>query len=310
MIACSSVTKRYGRLTAVEGLDLEVPRGRIVGMIGPNAAGKTTTLGMMCGLIAPTAGGIRVNGLPPTRLPDPAGVVGTVLDAGAAPGGVAVSEFLEQVRLVAGAGRERLVRVVEELGLGPVAGSPFRACSLGSRRRVMLAAALLGRPQYLLLDEPLNGLDPTMVRWLAGYLRELADRDGVGVLLSSHLLDEQSRVCDAIVVMGSGRVLARGTLGDVLAAHRAPAVLVGTTPELLGPLASRLRADGWDVALRDGACVVAGGSPEALAREVLGAGYPLTRLERDVPSLQEAYFALTAGHEGLRSAGAPSGVDS
>lgn len=166
----------------------------------------------------------------------------------------------------------------------------------------MLAAALLGRPQYLLLDEPLNGLDPNTVKWLTGFIRSLAHDHGVGILLSSHLLDEQSRACDELIIMGSGEVLAAGPLDRLVNEYRDRSVVVATTVDKSNDLAEYLRLAAWPTSRTDNQFEIHTEMVEALALGMFNAGIPITRFQTEAPSLQEVYFAVTTGHVGLRSA--------
>lgn len=310
MIICEGLFKQFDELAAVSDFNLELARGQIVGLTGPNAAGKTTTLRMVSGFARPSAGRVLIEGKQLHALANPSSVLGMVLDGAGAPGNVSVREFLRQVSLSAGTGRRFLRKTVEALGLEPVERIRFKACSLGSKRRVMLAAALLARPRYLLLDEPLNGLDPNTVQWLTSFLRGLCQEQGTGILLSSHLLDEQARTCDKLVVMGSGRVLAAGSTEQIVGAFRRPSVKLSTLPKHQERLQAHLVRHGWQATRTEEYFEVSSASPEHLGEELFAAGFPLTCLELQIPTLQEAYFSLTADHLALRSTvGAKHGVE-
>ena len=301
MIRIAGLIKRYGRLLALSAVSFDVEPGRVVGLVGPNAAGKTTTLRILAGLTAPDSGSATICGMPVRKLAHAAGTVGVVLDGGSAPGHQSIPSFLGDVARLTRSPRERVHTVVEAMGLGPVQQARYRTLSLGSRRRVMLAAALLTSPRHLVLDEPFNGLDPNTTRWLGDYLRHLADTQGTGVLLSSHLVGELSRTCHDLVVMGSGRVLFDGSVEDLRAtAHHG--VRVATTPREEHRLHALLTDAGYAFHTSGSQVEITGRGIDAVAETLLLSGIPLTLLEPTHTSLDDIYFSLTEGHLGLRSA--------
>lgn len=213
-IEVSGLTKRFGHRTAVEDVSFAVPRGAVVGLLGPNGAGKSTTLRAIVGLIAPTSGQSVIDGVPFAALENPAVHVGVHMDGFGFEGGITARRHLEICRIATGASRHRVDEVLEEVGLAADAGRRVKTFSTGMAQRLGLAAALIGSPRTLILDEPANGLDPDGIRWLRGFLRDYAARGGT-VLVSSHQLAELEQIVDEVVVI-KRRVLFTGPLGDLV----------------------------------------------------------------------------------------------
>ena len=213
-LTLAGVTKDFGRFRAVDGLTLRVPAGQVTGFLGPNGAGKTTTLRMMLGLIRPTAGTALIGGQPYADLPRPRAAVGAVLEAtGFHPGRTG----RDHLRILAQAGRipqRRVAEVLDEVELTASAGRRVGGYSLGMRQRLGLAAALLGDPPVLILDEPGNGLDPGGMAWLRGLLRKRAAAGGT-VLVSSHVLSEVVQTVDTVVIIHTGRLRFAGPLATL-----------------------------------------------------------------------------------------------
>ena len=206
MIQTQHLTKRFRAVTAVDDLSITAPDGRVTGFVGPNGSGKTSTMRMVVGLDRPTSGAALIDGRQLRDHPAPQRVVGAVLDSRAAPDAMTVRAHL---RWLATAGRIPLARadhVLEEVGLGPVLSRRIGALSLGMRQRLGIAAALLGDPGTVILDEPVNGLDPDGVRWVRHLMHRLA-AEGRCVLVSSHLMAEMQQTADSVVVIGAGRLL-------------------------------------------------------------------------------------------------------
>jgi len=212
------LTKRYDREPVVDRLTFDLQPGRVTGFLGPNGAGKSTTMRLMVGLDRPDAGEVRFGGRPFVELERPLTTVGAVLDGGGAHPGRSAVEHLRWVAASQGMARGRADQLVEEVGLGSVARRRVRTFSLGMRQRLGLATALIGDPPVLLLDEPLNGLDPEGVHWMRGLLLRFA-AEGRTVLVSSHLLSEISLVADHVIVIGRGRLLADSPIADVVGTH-------------------------------------------------------------------------------------------
>ncbi|AXL13484.1 ATP-binding cassette domain-containing protein [Microbacterium foliorum] len=214
-IEVRELTKKYGYVTAVQDLSFTVPRGAIVGLLGPNGAGKSTTLRTIVGLLRPTSGTATIDGAPFAALRNPASHVGVQMDGFGFEVGITARRHLEIARLAAGAPRQRVDEVLEEVDLLSVAKRRVKTFSTGMVQRLGLAAALIGSPQTLILDEPANGLDPDGIRWLRRYLRDYAARGGT-VLISSHQLAELEQVVDDVVVI-KRRALYAGKLSDLVA---------------------------------------------------------------------------------------------
>ncbi|SDS17435.1 ABC-2 type transport system ATP-binding protein [Microbacterium paraoxydans] len=213
-IEVRGLTKRFGRRTAVEDLSFAVPRGAIVGLLGPNGAGKSTTLRAIVGLVRPTSGEAVIDGAPFGTLDNPAAHVGVHMDGFGFEPGISGRRHLEICRLAAGMPRDRVDEVLDEVGLAADARRRVKTYSTGMAQRLGLAAALIGAPRTLILDEPANGLDPDGIRWLRRFLRGFAERGGT-VLVSSHQLSELEQVVDEVVVI-KRRALFAGRLDDLV----------------------------------------------------------------------------------------------
>jgi ABC-2 type transport system ATP-binding protein len=213
-IVVEGLTKRYGRVQAVSDLSFVVRPGAVTGFLGPNGAGKTTALKLIVGLARPTAGRALINGAPVTSsLPGP-GMLGAYIEPCGAHPGRSARSHLRSLAAVAGLSRSRVDDVLALVGLEHAAGGRVGTYSMGMRRRLGLAAAVLGDPQILVLDEPLNGLDPQGIRWLRTFLRERAASGGT-VLLSSHVLSEAARTVDDVVVIHKGRMVHQGSIREL-----------------------------------------------------------------------------------------------
>lgn len=213
-IEVRGLTKRYGQRVAVEELSFVVPRGSIVGLLGPNGVGKSTTLRTIVGLLKPTIGDSLIDGAPFAALENPAAHVGVHMDGFGFEAGITARRHLEITRLAAGVPRSRVDAVLEEVGLAADARRRVKTFSTGMAQRLGLAAALIGSPRTLVLDERMNGLDPDGIRWLRRFLRGYAERGGT-VLISSHQLAELEQVVDEVVVI-KRRALFAGRLEDLV----------------------------------------------------------------------------------------------
>ena len=216
MIEIDAVTKRYGRTLAVDGLTVTVQPGVVTGFLGPNGAGKSTTMRMIAGLDEPTAGRVRVNRRDYRRAPVPMAELGLLLEARAAHPGRSARNHLLCLAQTNGLGRRRVDEVLGLVGLAGVAGKRVGGFSLGMGQRLGVAAALLGDPAVVVLDEPVNGLDPEGVRWIRDLLTGLA-AEGRTVLVSSHLMAEMALTAQRLVVVGRGRLLADASLAEIVA---------------------------------------------------------------------------------------------
>ncbi|MFJ8085004.1 ABC transporter ATP-binding protein [Streptomyces sp. NPDC096205] len=307
VIATRGLTKRYrGGQLAVDGLDLTVPAGSVFGFLGPNGSGKTTTIRMLMGLIAPTSGTARVLGQPMPRaaravLPQ----VGALIEGPALYGFLSGRDNLLRYDAADPTAdprtrRARVAAALDRVGLAAAAGKKARAYSLGMKQRLGLAAALLQPRRLLVLDEPTNGLDPQGMREIRTLVRELA-ADGTTVFLSSHLLDEIEQVCTHVAVMARGRLLTQGPVADLAAGARGR--LVVTTPDA-GDAARVLKEQGVGDVVVDGDRVT-GEPPEReladLTAALVQAGVRVRGFGVERPSLEEAFVALTG--EGFDVAG-------
>jgi ABC-2 type transport system ATP-binding protein len=216
MITTTSLTKRYGRVAAVDGVTFSCEPGTITGFLGRNGAGKSTTLRMITGLTRPDAGRAYIAGKPFAELANPARTVGTLLDAAAFHDGRSGRETLRIACSVTGMPSARAEELLAAVGLAGDAGRRVGGYSPGMRQRLGLAHALIGQPSVLILDEPANGLDPEGIAWIRALLHDFADRGGT-VLLSSHLLAEVQATADHLVIIDQGRVVASGTQHSLLA---------------------------------------------------------------------------------------------
>jgi ABC-2 type transport system ATP-binding protein len=233
-IEITTLTKRFDAVVAVDELSFTAREGAVTGFLGPNGSGKTTTLRTLLGLVAPTAGSAMFGGIPYARLEHPAREVGAVLEATGFHPGRRARQHLRVLATAAGIREARVDEVIEEVGLTAAADRRVKGFSLGMRGRLGLAAALLGEPRVLILDEPTNGLDPEGVHWLRRFLRGFAERGGT-VLVSSHLLAEVAQTVDDVVIIANGRLVTQSSLAD-LQQHARAGVRVRT------PHAAALRA--------------------------------------------------------------------
>ncbi|MFC6022655.1 ABC transporter ATP-binding protein [Plantactinospora solaniradicis] len=218
MIEIANLTKRYGARAAVDDISFSVPPGRVTGFLGPNGAGKSTTLRILLGLDRSDAGTALIDGKPYRRLRYPLHTVGALLD-GAGP--VPERRAIDHLTWIAQSNRiprQRVSEVLDAVGLGGVAKRQVKKLSLGMGQRLGLAAALLGNPEILVLDEPVNGLDPDGIRWVRTFLRDYAAQ-GRTVLLSSHLMTEMADTAHEVVVIARGRITAHGPLDEITAGH-------------------------------------------------------------------------------------------
>ena len=228
MIEIDGLTKRYGDKTAVDGLSVVVEPGVVTGFLGPNGAGKSTTMRVIAGLDRPTSGTVRVNGKHYPEAAAPMSELGILLDARSVHPGLSARNNLLALARTAGIGRRRVDEVIELAGLGEVAATRAGGFSLGMGQRLGVAAALLGQPQTVVLDEPVNGLDPDGVRWMRLLLKSLA-AEGRTVFVSSHLMSEMAQTATRLVVLGRGRLITETSVED-FTGHAAAGVLV-RTPE-------------------------------------------------------------------------------
>ncbi|MEU5443020.1 ABC transporter ATP-binding protein [Streptomyces griseofuscus] len=286
------LTKEYGTRRAVDGLGFSVRPGRVTGFLGPNGAGKSTTMRLVLGLDRPTGGTATIGGRPYAALREPLRRVGALLDAGAAHRSRSARDHL---RALAASNRipgARVDAVLEHTGLAEVARRRVGTYSLGMRQRLGIAAALLGDPEVILLDEPANGLDPEGIVWIRTLLRGLA-ADGRTVLVSSHLMNETASFADHLVILGRGRLLADTPVREFIDARVQPEVRVrGSDTAALGELLARHGHDA--VRHPDGAWTVRHTRAEELGRLLAQEGVPVLELAAHEGTLEQAYLDLTA----------------
>ena len=289
-VAVDHLTKRFGATVAVDDLSFSVEAGTVVGFLGPNGAGKTTTLRALLGLVAPDAGTATIEGRRFAELPDPAHTVGAMLEGGLQHPGRRGRDHLRALARAAGVPRARVEELLELVDLGGAAHRRAGGYSLGMRQRLGLAAALLGDPRVLGLDEPANGLDPQGIRWLRDFLRSLA-AEGRAVLVSSHVLAEVAQTADEVVVIHRGRSVAQAPLAQLMAQRNGGVRVAG--PDV-GGLARRLRGDGAAVTPEaSGAIVVHDRSGEDVGRAVAAGAFVISELVPLGSSLEEIFFELT-----------------
>ncbi|MFF2846374.1 ABC transporter ATP-binding protein [Streptomyces sp. NPDC058001] len=312
MIEARELTKRYGGTTAVDSLSFTVRPGLVTGFLGPNGAGKSTTLRMTLGLDTPSAGTVTVNGRPCRQLAAPLREVGSLLDGKALHPGRTVRRHLLGLARSNAIGRARVDEVLETVGLGQVADSRAKELSLGMGQRLGVAAALLGDPGVLILDEPVNGLDTEGIRWIRDLLKSLA-AEGRTVFLSSHLMSEMELTADRLIVIGRGRLLADTDMRDFIETNSQGATLVRTPEVDAQRMRAVLEAKGARVELdaRGGRRVTGIGCAEIgdLARDHRIAVHELTPV---YSSLEEVYTAMTRSsveYRGTAPARETAGLD-
>lgn len=296
MIEAANLTKRYGTKTAVDNVSFSLNQGSVTGFLGPNGAGKSTTMRMLMGLDRPTEGSITVMGKPYAEHKNPLNVAGALLDAkGVHPGRTARSH-LRALAATHGIGEARVTKTLELTGLESVANKRVGGFSLGMGQRLGIAGALLGDPEVLVLDEPVNGLDPDGVLWVRQFVRAFAAQ-GRTVLLSSHLMSEMAQTADHVIVLGRGKVIADAPISELLAAGQGEQRTVRVTSPDAIRLGELLRAEGARSTQRSGdnELQLQGISAERVGEISAQHGIVLHALATDTASLEEAYINLTRG---------------
>ncbi|MFJ2264006.1 ABC transporter ATP-binding protein [Streptomyces sp. NPDC087844] len=305
MIEAQELTKKYGDKTVVDRLSFSVKPGEVTGFLGPNGAGKSTTMRMIVGLDSPTGGSVTVNGKAYAKHSAPLHEVGSLLEAKSVHPGRSARNHLLALAHTHGIARRRVDEVLDLAGLTSVADKRVGAFSLGMGQRLGIAAALLGDPDIVMLDEPVNGLDPEGVRWVRNLLRELAD-EGRAVMLSSHLMSEMALIADHLIIVGRGRVLVDTTLDDFIQSAGGGGVKVVTDQ------AARLRPllEGPDVTITSDLAVelvVTGRTAREIGTIAASHGVPLYELTPQAASLETAFMDLT--REAVEYHSAPAGTD-
>jgi ABC-2 type transport system ATP-binding protein len=290
-IEVAGLRKRFGSALALDGMSFVVQPGQVTGFVGPNGAGKTTTMRVILGLDTPEAGRALVGGQPYARLRRPLAHLGALLDAGALQPGRTARHHLLWLAYSQGLTARRVDEVIEQAGLGSVARRKAGGFSLGMRQRLGIAAAMLGNPPALMLDEPFNGMDPEGIVWLRQFLRSLA-AEGRAVLISSHLMSELEDTADHLVVAGRGRVIADAAVADLIADASGDRVELRTSdrPEAMTALA---HAGGTVAATGRDTLQVSGLTSERVVALLAEARIPFSEVTAHRASLEEAYMELT-----------------
>jgi ABC-2 type transport system ATP-binding protein len=305
-IEVTGLRKRFGTTVALDGMSFTVLPGQVTGFIGPNGAGKSTTMRVIIGLDAADAGSALIGGTPYRHLRHPLGHVGALLDAAALQPSRTARNHLLWLAHSQGLPALRVDEVIAQAGLEPAARRRAGGYSLGMRQRLGIAAALLGDPHVLMLDEPFNGMDPEGIVWMRGFLRSLAAQ-GRAVLVSSHLMSELQDTVDHLVIVGRGKVIADTSVAKLLAAASGDRVRLRTAarPEAMAVLA---RAGAAGTATGPDALMITGlGAGKIVA--VLGeAGVPFSEVSAHRASLEEAYLELTAEAVEFRAETGPAGT--
>ncbi|WDH78732.1 ABC transporter ATP-binding protein [Microbacterium esteraromaticum] len=305
MITAEGLSKRYGDKLAVDNVSFTVRPGSVTGFLGPNGAGKSTTMRMIVGLDRPSTGRVTVNGNDYAKLRAPLTEVGVLLDAKAVHTGRSARNHLKAMAATHGIPTSRVDEVIEITGLGSVAGKRAGGFSLGMGQRLGIAAALLGDPHTLILDEPVNGLDPEGVRWVRQFVRHAAS-EGRTVLLSSHLMSEMSQTADHVIVLGRGKVLADAPLPELVRAWTTARVLV-RSPRA-SELADMLTAPEVEIVAADRFTLDVTGLPASRIGDLAAErGIAIHELTPTSGSLEDAYLALTGDSVEYRTRAVPQG---
>lgn len=291
MITLASLSKTYGAKRAVNNLDAHIQPGKVTGFLGPNGAGKTTTMRLILGLDRPTAGQALVNGVPYRQLERPLRTVGAHINANTGNPGRTPVSHLRTLAYSNGIPGTRVGAVLEQTGLSSVAHQRIRGFSLGMRQRLGIASALLGDPQILILDEPMNGLDAEGIAWIRELMRERA-RAGGTVFVSSHLLSEVQQVADELILIGRGELITQAPMAQLLEEYSRPRILV-KSPQA-DALAELARGHAYSVTPGTGGRLeVAGATPEQLGALAFRSGIELHELSSVGTSLESIYTQLT-----------------
>jgi ABC-2 type transport system ATP-binding protein len=292
-IEFTGLSKRFGAVNAVSDLSFTVQPGRVTGFLGPNGAGKTTTMRMLLGLVKPTSGTATFAGTAYADLERPLETVGTALEAASFHPGRTARSHLAIYARAAGIPRHRVDETLTLVGLADFADRRVSGYSLGMRQRLGLAFALLGDPGVLVLDEPINGLDPEGIRWIRVLLRQLAN-EGRTVLVSSHLLSEVEQTVDEVVIIAKGRFVFQGALAELERSTR----VVTDALDRAG-LRNVLTAAGAQVIDGDNGLTVSGLSTAEVGLAALGAGIALTLLAPESQGLENVFLGLVGEEAGL-----------
>jgi ABC-2 type transport system ATP-binding protein len=300
-VMVQGLSKRFGRVQALEDLTFEAPPGRITGFLGPNGAGKTTTLRSLVGLVRPTAGQALIGGRRYEEIEEPRRVVGAVLESGSSRPGRTGRDQLRVLAQTTGVGEARIDEVLEQVDLAQAADRRISGYSMGMHQRLGLAAALLGDPPVLLLDEPANGLDPEGIAWLRNLLRGFAG-EGRTVLISSHLLSEVAQTVDRVVIIDRGRLKYQGGLEELGSGT------VTVRAAELEKLDAALAHGGYHVAAAgSNSLEVRGATADQVGRVAAREGIALSELRSDQVSLEAAFLRLTGSETETTAPRGPGG---
>jgi ABC-2 type transport system ATP-binding protein len=293
LIEVRELTKRFGEKVAVDHLSFSVEPGRVTGFLGPNGAGKSTTMRLICGLDRPNSGAATIGGLGYHQLKKPLGTVGAVLEARSVHPGRSARNHLLFLAQTQDLPARRVDEVLDLVGLREVANKRAGAFSLGMTQRLGIAAAMLGDPRVLLLDEPGNGLDPEGIRWVRNFMQALAG-EGRTIFVSSHLMSEMAVTADHLVVIGRGALIASSSTQEFIARSSERSVLVRTPDQ--ARLRELIAGEGGAVQIEeDGGLVVTGLPAPRIGELAASASLVLHELTPRLPSLEEAFMELTAG---------------
>ena len=300
-IEVTGLRKRFGPTLALDGMSFTVQPGQVTGFVGPNGAGKTTTMRVILGLDAPEEGKALVNGKSYASLRHPMRMIGSLLDAGALQPSRSARNHLLWLAHSQGLPARRVDEVIEHAGLQGVARRRAGGYSLGMRQRLGIAAAMLGNPAVIMLDEPFNGMDPEGIVWMRGFLRALA-AEGRAVLVSSHLMSELQDTADHLVVVGRGRVIADTTVASLLAAASGDRVTLRTPA---GPEAMAVLEDAGATVIPAGGDVltISGLPAERVVALLSGRAVPFSEVSAHRATLEQAYMELTSDAVEYRPAG-------
>ncbi len=291
VVEVRNLSKKFGAVQAVNDLSFTVRPGRVTGFLGPNGSGKTTTLRVLLGLVGATSGTATIGGRAYRDIADPLRTVGAALEAASFHPGRSARNHLRIQAIANGISADRVGAVIDIVGMGEYADRRVGGYSMGMRQRLGLATAMLGDPSVLVLDEPINGLDPEGIRWIRSFLRALAAQ-GRTVLVSSHMLSEVQQSVDDVLIIAGGRLVRTGTIAD-LEAETAPQVLVDADDRQA--LATALTTAQLAFTFSDQGFLIPGGDSAAVGRLAFNAAIPLTTLHKQTVSLEDTFLALTAG---------------
>lgn len=296
MIEALNLTKKYRKKTAVDDVSFTVDKGKVTGFLGPNGAGKSTTMRLMLGLDN-GSGKTTFDGRKLREYSQPSKVVGILLEAKAYHPTRTARNHLRVLATAGSISDARVDEVLDIVGLGEVAKKKPGKFSLGMSQRLGIAAAILGKPKYLLLDEPANGLDPEGIHWLRQFIKDYADNDNA-VLVSSHLLSEMSLMADNLVVIGKGKFITSGTVDDFISAASGTGVFVRSSK--LTTLERALKAK-YKVEKLNGGLRVQGATTDEIGSIAFGVNSPILELSNQVVSLEDAFLEITADSQEYRA---------